>query len=136
MRIIGTLMVAAIPLVGTFVLLWLSDRLRARGETRRLLQITVTDAVHGALGAVAAPVVTRRPGGGWRIQMRVPPGRSDLAAELVRVTEEVLERAAPASGRPYEIVLLAAEGIGAAGRDSRLLGRHTKTAAPLAAGAR
>ena len=59
MRMIGTLLVAAVPLVGIFGLLWLSDRLRARGETRRLLQITVTDAVHGALGAVAAPVVTR-----------------------------------------------------------------------------
>ena len=136
MRMIGTFLVAAVPVVGIIGLLWLSERLRARREVGRRLQISVTDAVHGALGAVAAPVVTRRPGGGWRIQMRVPPGRSDLAAELVRVTEEVLERAAPASGRPYEIVLLAAEGIGAAGRDSRLLGRHTKTAAPLAAGAR
>src|SRR4029453_14448225 len=74
MRMIGTLLVAAVPLVGIFGLLWLSDRLRARGETRRLLQITVTDAVHGALGAVAAPVGTRRPGGGWGVGMGGPPG--------------------------------------------------------------
>jgi|KBSSwiStaDraftv2_1062776.scaffolds.fasta_scaffold723720_1 hypothetical protein len=136
MEIIGSLLVAAVPVVGIIGLLWLSERLRARREVGRRLQISVTDAVHGALGAVAAPVVTRRPGGGWRIQMRVPPGRSDLAAELVRVTEGVMERAAPAWGRPYEIVLLAAEGIGAAGRGSRLLGHHPKTAAPLTAGAR
>ena len=136
MEIIGSLLVAAVPVVGIIGLLWLSERLRARREVGRRLQISVTDAVHGALGAVAAPVVTRRPGGGWRIQMRVPPGRADLAAELVRVTEGVMERAAPAWGRPYEIVLLAAEGIGAAGRGSRLLGHHPKTAAPLTAGAR
>ena len=134
MEIIGSFMVAAVPVVGIIGLLWLSERLRARREVGRRLQISVTDAVHGALGAVAAPVVTRRPGGGWRIQMRVPPGRSDLAAELVRVTEGVMERAAPA--RAYEIVLLAAEGIGAAGRGALALGHHAKTAAPLTAGAR
>lgn len=135
MHIIGLLMVAAVPVVGIIGLLWLTERVRARREVGRHLQISVTDAVHGALGAVAAPVVTRRPGGGWRIQMRVAPGRPDLAAELVRVTESVMERATPA-GRPYEIVLLASEGVGAAGRGSRLLGHHPKTAAPLTAGAR
>ena len=136
MHIIGSLTVAAVPVIGIIGLLWLSDRLRARWEVGRRLQISVTDAVHAALGAVAAPVVTRRRGGGWRIQMRVPPGRADLAAELVRVTEGVMERATPASGRPYEVVLLATEGVGAAGRGSLALGHHTKTAAPLTAGAR
>jgi len=136
MRIIGTLMVAAIPLVGTFVLLWLSDRLRARGETRRLLQITVTDAVHGALGAVAAPVVTRRPGGGWRVQMRVPAGRADLAAALVGVTEDVMGRAKNGSRAPFEIVLLPTEGFGIAGRGPLAVGHRRKSVEPLAAAAR
>ena len=136
MHIIGSLMVAAIPVIGIIGLLWLSDRLRARREVGRRLQISVTDAVHAALGAVAAPVVRRRPGGGWRIQMRVPPGRSDLAAELVRVTEGVMEHTTPVSGRPYEIVLLSTEEIGAAGRGSLALDHHTRTAAPLTAGAR
>jgi hypothetical protein len=63
MEIIGSLLVAAVPVVGIIGLLWLSERLRARREFGRRLQISVTDAVHGALGAVAAPVVTRRPGG-------------------------------------------------------------------------
>jgi hypothetical protein len=137
MHIIGTLIVAAIPLVGIFGLLWLSDRVRARREVGRHLQITVTDAVHRALGAVAAPVVTRRPGGGWRIQMRVTPGRSDLAAALVRVTEDVMERATGEMRRPFEIVLLPTEGSGAAGHGPRAaLGQRRKTAAPLAAAAR
>src|SRR4029453_9577864 len=100
MRMIGTLLVAAVPLVGIFGLLWLSDRLRARGETGRVLPITGTDGVHGALGAGAAPVVTRRPGGGWRVEMRVPPARPDLAAALVDVTEEVMGRATGGSRRP------------------------------------
>jgi hypothetical protein len=102
----------------------------------RRLQITVTDAVHAALGAVAAPRVTRRPGGGWRVQMRVPPGRWDLAAELVRVTEVVMERAARESRRPFEIVLLPTEGISVAGRGPLAVDHRTKTAAPLAAAAR
>lgn len=136
MHIIGTLMVAVVPLVGIFGLLWLSDRVRARREVGRRLQIAITDAVHGALGAVAAPLVTRRPGGGWRIHMRVPPGRSDLAAALVGVTEDAMGRAPDESRRPFEIVLLPTEGIGAAGHGPRALGQRSKTAAPLAAAAR
>ena len=136
MHIIGTLMVMAIPLVGIVGLLWLSERWRARREVGRHLQIAVTDAVHAALRAVAAPVVTRRPGGGWRIQMRVTPGRSDLAAALVRVTEDVMDRATGEMRRPFEIVLLPTEGIRGAGPGPRVLGQRSKTAAPLAAAAR
>lgn len=136
MDIIGSFMVAAVPVVGIIGLLWFSDRLRARREVGRRLQISLTDAVHGALGAVAAPLVTRRPGGGWRIQMRVAPGRSDLAAELVRVTEGVMARAPQASGRPFEIVLHPTEEFGTAGRGSLAVRHHPKTAAPLTAGAR
>ena len=132
----GTLILAAVPVAGIFGILWLSDRVRARREVGRRLQIAITDAVHGALGAVAAPLVTRRPGGGWRIQMRVTPGRSDLAAALVRVTEDVMERATGESRRPFEIVLLPTEGIGATGHGPLALGPRSKTAAPLAAAAR
>ena len=135
MHIIGSLIVASVPVAGIIALLWLSERLRARREVGRRLQISVTEAVHRALGAVAAPLVTRRPGGGWRIQMHVPPGRSDLAAALVRVTEGVMGRATQASGRPFEIVLLPTEGIGAA-RGPLPVGHRTRSAAPLTAAAR
>lgn len=133
MRIIGTLIVAAVPMVGILGLLWLSERLRARREVGRRLQITVTDAVHAALGAVAAPVVTRRPGGGWRVEMRVEAGRSELSGALVRVAEDAMGRA---SRRPFEIALLPTEAVSAAGRGPVPMGHHTKTAAPLTAGAR
>ena len=135
MHIIGTFVVAALPLVGILGLLWLSDRVRARREVGRRLQITVTEAVHAALGAVAAPLVTRRSGGGWRVEMRVPAGRPDLAAALAAVAEEVMERATRASRRPFEIVLLPTDGIGI-GPDPLARGRHTKAVAPLAAAAR
>ena len=136
MHIIGVLMVAAVPMVGIIGLLWLSERLQERREVGRLLQITVTDAVHGALGAVAAPVVTRRPGGGWRVQMRVPAGRADLAAALVGVTEDVMGRATSGSRAPFEIVLLPTEGFGIAGRGTLAMGHRRKPVAPLAAAAR
>lgn len=136
MRMIGILVVAAVPMVGILGLLWLSERLQARREIPRRLQITLTDAVHAALGAVAAPVVTRRAGGGWRVEMRVEPGRSELAAALVRVTEDVMGRATRESRRPFEIVLLPTEGMTASGRGSLAAGHHRKTAAPLTAGAR
>jgi len=136
MHIIGVLMVAAVPLVGIIGLLWLSERLQERREVGRRLQITVTDAVHGALGAVAAPVVTRRPGGGWRVQMRVPVGRADLAAALVGVTEDVMGRATSGSRAPFEIVLLPTDGFGIAGRGPLAVGHRRKSGAPLAAAAR
>ena len=136
MHIIGVLMVAAVPIVGIIGLLWLSERLQERREAGRRLQITVTDAVHGALGAVAAPVVTRRPGGGWRVQMRVPAGRADLAAALVGVTEDVMGRATRGSRAPFEIVLLPTEGFGIAGRGPLGMGHRRKSVAPLAAAAR
>lgn len=136
MHIIGALMAAAVPMVGIIGLLWLSERRRARREVGRHLQITVTDAVHRALGAVAAPLVTRRPGGGWRVQMRVPPGRADLAAALVGVTEDVMGRATSGSRVPFEIVLLPTEGFGVAARGSLAGGHRNKTVAPLAAVAR
>lgn len=136
MQIIGALMVAVVPVVGIVGLLWWCERRRARREVGRCLQITITEAVHAALGAVAAPLVTRRPGGGWRVEMRVPPGRSELAAALVRLTEDVMGRAPRASQRPFEIVLLPTEGISATGRGLLAMNHHTKTAAPLTVGAR
>lgn len=136
MQIIGALMVVAAPMVGIIGLLWLSERVRERREAGWHLQIAVTDAVHRALGAVTAPLVTRRPGGGWRVQMRVPPGQTDLAAALVRVTEEVMGRVTAERRRPFEIVLLSTEGIGAAGRGPLAVGHRTRTAAPLTAAAR
>jgi hypothetical protein len=136
MRIIGTLIVAAVPMVGILGLLWLSERLRARRETARRLQITVTDAVHAALGAAAAPVVTRRRDGGWRVAMRVEAGRTELTAALVRVTEDVMGRVTRESRRPFEIVLLTTGGVSAAGRGRVPAGHHTKITAPLSAVAR
>ncbi len=63
----------------------------------------LTDAIHWELGAVAAPVVSRRPGGGWRVSMAVPIDRPAVVAALLRVTERHF--AAEKAAERLEIVL-------------------------------
>jgi|SoiMetStandDraft_5_1073268.scaffolds.fasta_scaffold19664_3 hypothetical protein len=95
-------LIATSPIWFVVGLLWLAER-RSEGLARRVaLQIQVTDAVHRELGAVAAPEVAARPGGGWRVRLRVP-GRPALIGPLVQIVERSMERASP---RPFEIVLL------------------------------
>lgn len=95
-------LIATSPIWLVVGLLWLAER-RAEGRARRVaLQIQVTDAVHRELGAVAAPEVAARPGGGWRVRLRVP-GRPALIGPLVQIVERSMERA---SRQPFEIVLL------------------------------
>ena len=45
----------------------LADWIHARRRETIARQIAVTDAIHGELGAVVAPVVTRRLGGPWEV---------------------------------------------------------------------
>ena len=68
-------------------------------------QIAVTDAVHGKLGAIVAPVVRRRLGGRWQLVIPVPFDDLDSVGRVVRAAYEGFdapERAIP--GR-FEIVL-------------------------------
>jgi len=78
--------VAAIPFLAVSALLKLAERLQDRRDLQRDQQIALTDAIHWELGAVAAPVVSRRPGGGWRVSMAVPIDRPAVVAALLRVT--------------------------------------------------
>jgi hypothetical protein len=77
---------AAIPFAVVSALLRLAERLQDRRDFQRYQQIRLTDAIHWELGAVAAPVVSRRPGGGWRVSMAVPIERPAEVAALLRVT--------------------------------------------------
>jgi len=96
--LVGIFVIAAIPFVAVSALLRLAERLQDRRDLQRDQQIMLTDAIHWELGAVAAPVVTRRPGGGWRVSMAVPIERPAVVAALLRVTarhfaaEKVAER--------------------------------------------
>lgn len=98
-----TFAVAAMPLVVIVGLLRLMDRLQRRREARYARQIELTDAIHREMGAVAAPTVERRRGGGWVVSMRVPLDRPAVVAALLRVTDQVFS--SPGTRDMLQIVL-------------------------------
>lgn len=75
---------------------WRRDR-RARIIAR---QIELTDAIHAELGAAAAPFVTKRAFGPWRVRYTMPfePASID---RLIAITHRVL---APRNSGDVEIV--------------------------------
>jgi len=107
----------------TVGLLTLAGRLqRARAEVT-LRQVVLTDAIHSRFGAVVAPVVERRRGGGWRAVIPVPFARPDMVAGVVSLTERTL---AGPQRVPVEILLTAQRGPATvvAGRGSGPLPRE------------
>jgi hypothetical protein len=98
---------ALIPVAAVIVLLRVTAAIARRRDTRVARQIALTDAIHRELGAVAAPVVTRRLGGGWLVRMAVPLDRPGTTATLVRIAERHF--AADAGTGRFRIVLLPAE---------------------------
>jgi hypothetical protein len=101
--LVAIFVIAAIPFVAVSALLRLAERLQDRRDLQRDQQIMLTDAIHWELGAVAAPVVSRRPGGGWRVSMAVPIDRPAVVAALLRVTARHF--AAEKAAERLEIVL-------------------------------
>ncbi len=91
MVLVQAILVAALPFVVVVAIFALTSRHERRRAARVRLQILVTDAIHRELGAVAAPELERRRGGGWRVRIRVPAGRPALIGPLVRVAERALE---------------------------------------------
>jgi hypothetical protein len=84
--------IALAPFLVVFALLRLADSVSARREVSRARQVALTDAIHRELGAVAAPVVSRRSGGGWLVSMAVPLDRPGTTAAIVRITEHMFAR--------------------------------------------
>lgn len=84
--LVAIFVIVAIPIAAVSALLGLAERLQDRRDIQRDQQIMLTDAIHWELGAAAAPVVHRRPGGGWRVSMAVPIDRPAVVAALLRVT--------------------------------------------------
>jgi hypothetical protein len=85
--LVAALLMVAIPFFAVSGLLTLVERRQDRRDAQRARQIMLTDAIHWELGAVAAPVVSRRSGGGWRVSMAVPFDRPAEVAALLRVTQ-------------------------------------------------
>ena len=84
--------IALTPFLVVIALLRLADLMSARREASLARQIALTNAIHRELGAVAAPVVSRRPGGGWLVSMAVPLDRPGTTAAIVRITERMFAR--------------------------------------------
>ena len=95
--LLGVLLLA-VPVLALVALATLVDRRRARRHAAVTRQIVLTDALHGRLGAVVAPVVRRR-GRSWQITVAVPFERPAVVAAVLATTDELFGRA------PYEMVL-------------------------------
>jgi hypothetical protein len=88
----------ATPVAALVALVAVVDRRRARRLGEIVRQITLTDALHARLGAVAAPVV-RWGGRRWQVTIAVPFERPEVVTDVVRTVDEVFGPAA------YEVVL-------------------------------
>jgi hypothetical protein len=89
---LAAILVALIPPVAIAMLLRLAERTQRKRDERIARQIELTDAIHRELGAVVAPTVEKRRGGGWAVRMMVPFDRPELAATLLTMTDQVFSR--------------------------------------------
>jgi hypothetical protein len=129
--VIAALVMVAIPFVAVSAVLLVVERLQDRRDSQRDQQIMLTDAIHWELGAVAAPVVHRRLGGGWRVLMAVPFDRPAEVAALLHVTARHF--AVEQSAERLEIVL-SPDTLGVLPRYSQLeTARQVAVDRPLAA---
>jgi hypothetical protein len=101
--LLTALVVLAIPFLAVTALLVFVERREDRRQLARDRQIALTDAIHWELGAVAAPTVTRRPRGGWRVYIPVSLERPAVVAAILRVTASHF--AAEKTAERLEIVL-------------------------------
>lgn len=80
----------------------LVDWLARRRLERVAAQVQLTDAIHGALGAIVAPTITKHWGGPWTVTMGLAPGQIGAAGNLTELTRQVLGQ----GSTPVRIVLV------------------------------
>lgn len=80
----------------------LVDALDRRRLSRVAAQVQVTDAIHGALGAIVAPTVAKRRGRTWTVTMRLAPGDLGAAGHLTEITRQALGQ----GGTPVRIIFV------------------------------
>jgi hypothetical protein len=73
----------------------LVDWLDGRRLRRVAAQVQLTDAVHGALGAIVAPTVATRRGRPWTVTMGLAPGQLGAAGRLAEIAWRVLGQGSP-----------------------------------------
>jgi hypothetical protein len=118
--------IALTPFLVVIALLRLAESVSVRREARLARQIALTNAIHRELGAVAAPVVSRGPGGGWLVSMAVPLDRPGTTAAIVRITERMFARDGV---DPLRILLTPAATRPVAGASAGSSGRRVGSAA-------
>jgi hypothetical protein len=100
------LAVVVLPMTGLAALLLAVGRMERAREARIARQVGVTDAIHRELGAVVAPVVKRRIGRGWRVEIAVPFESPAIVGRVVAIAHAVM--LGSRAGR-LEVVLTAQE---------------------------
>jgi hypothetical protein len=104
--IVTLLTVVVMPAAGVVGLLLIVRRRERAGERRLGRQISVTDAIAAELGLIVAPVIRRRSGHGWRIEIAVPLEDGALVGRIVGLAHAAMRRVEP-DGPPLDIVLTA-----------------------------
>ena len=115
------LVVAMSPLLAVVGLLALAARRDRVREAAVARQIRLTDAIAAELGAVVAPVVRKRRGGPWQIEMGVPLARPATVARILSIVDGVMP------GR-YEIVLTRQQPAARPEREWVVVRRHLRVA--------
>ena len=126
MNVLPSTAIALTPFLVVIALLRVADVVSARREASLARQIALTNAIHRELGAVAAPVVSRRPGGGWLVSMAVPLDRPGTTAAIVRITERMFARTDGVD--PLRILLTPAATRPVAGSSAGSSGRRVGSA--------
>jgi hypothetical protein len=85
----------------------LVDWSRKRRQQEIARQIALTDAIHGRIGPVVSPVVTKPFFGPWEIRLAVPFHHLAAVAKILSVVDEMFPVVEGAGSRPYRIFLTA-----------------------------
>ena len=106
MTALGVLVVAVVPVLALVALLRLIDSVAHARREVIARQVAVTDAIHGELGAIVAPTVTRRRWGAWQVRIAVPFERHDAVGRVVAIAHATLARLDPARAGRLRVVLV------------------------------
>ena len=131
--LITAVLAALAPFVAVVALLWLAGRVQRERDRARDRQIGLTDAIHLELGAVVAPTVERRPGGGWRVAVTAPLERPAMVAAVVAVTRRFFARQDDAGVTALEILLRDTRAARPRAIPEPTFGQATETDLPVAA---
>ena len=100
-----SLLVALSPIALLVAALRLATWRQRRQLAEIARQIAVTDAIHGALGAVVSPVVRRTFWGGWRLTIPVPLDRPEIVTPVVEAAYGAFSESERTRPGRFEIVL-------------------------------